>query len=177
MGETAVTGTMCICKQLWASTFCRLDLGLVPKAVVWFGLPHSQESILHDLLIHSMPLCRFELGDVHPTIEDVRVFPGTDPGAEDIFLEFDFHWRGNQNISLLLNPTPKVMQSVPGLSTLVNKMFTWTVSPFQVMPSHAVLCAYVGARSSNACTQMVCLHFRLASSVHSQLCPHKQGMH
>ena len=74
-----------------------------------------------------MPCCRFELGKVPPTIEDVRVFPGTDPGAEDIFLEFDFHWRGDQNISLLLNPTPKFMQSVPGLSTLVNKIFTWTV--------------------------------------------------
>lgn len=74
-----------------------------------------------------MPWCRFELGRVPPTIEDVRVFPGTDPGAEDIFLEFDFHWKGDQNISLLLNPTPKFMQSVPGLSTLVNKIFTWTV--------------------------------------------------
>lgn len=63
-----------------------------------------------------------------PSINDVRVFPGTDPGAEDIFLEFDFEWRGDQNISLLLNPTPKFLQSVPGLSTVVNKLLTWTVS-------------------------------------------------
>ena len=82
-----------------------------------------------------MPLCRFELGKVPPTIEDVRVFPGTDPGAEDIFLEFDFHWRGDQHISLLLNPTPKFLQSVPGLSTLVNKVFTWTVSLPAVLPT------------------------------------------
>lgn len=64
---------------------------------------------------------------VPPTVEDVRVFPGTDPGAEDIFLEFDFEWRGDQKISLLLNPTPAFLQSVPGLHTLVNKIFTWTV--------------------------------------------------
>ena len=57
----------------------------------------------------------------------MRVFPGTDPGAEDIFLEFDFVWRGDQQISLLLNPTPKSLQSVPGLSTVVNKILTWTV--------------------------------------------------
>ena len=62
-----------------------------------------------------------------PTVEDVRVFPGTDPGAEDIFLEFDFEWRGHQDISLLLNPAPKFLQSVPGLAYLVNKVFTWTV--------------------------------------------------
>lgn len=93
-----------------------------------------------------MTLCRFELGSVPPTIEDVKVFPGTDPGAEDIFLEFDFHWRGNQNISLLLNPTPNFMQSVPGLSSLVNKMFTWTVSSLDILPtclSHADLAACV----------------------------------
>ena len=72
--------------------------------------------------------CRFDLGHVPPTIEDVRVFPGTDPGAEDIFLEFDFEWRGHQDISLLLNPAPKFLQSVPGLAYLVNKVFTWTVS-------------------------------------------------
>ena len=91
-----------------------------------------------------MTLCRFELGNVPPTIDDVRVFPGTDPGAEDIFLEFDFHWKGDQNISLLLNPTPKFMQSVPGLSSLVNKVFTWTVSLLITIPmclSHSVLSA------------------------------------
>jgi len=65
---------------------------------------------------------------VPPSINDVRVFPGTDPGAEDIFLEFDFEWRGDQNISLLLNPMPKFLQSVPGLSSVVNKLMTWTVS-------------------------------------------------
>ena len=56
------------------------------------------------------------------------MFPGTDPGAEDIFLEFDFVWRGDQQIALLLNPAPKFLQSVPGVSTVVNKIFTWTVS-------------------------------------------------
>ena len=82
------------------------------------------------MLADQQPVCcyRFELGVVPPTVEDVRVFPGTDPGAEDIFLEFDFEWRGDQKISLLLNPTPAFLQSVPGLSTLVNKIFTWTVS-------------------------------------------------
>ncbi|KAL3133562.1 hypothetical protein ABBQ38_007410 [Trebouxia sp. C0009 RCD-2024] len=93
------------------------------------------KAMLPDMLAQNKPtwmtqlkLQEFELGRVPPTIEDVRVFPGTDPGAEDIFLEFDFHWKGDQNISLLLNPTPKFMQSVPGLSSLVNKIFTWTVS-------------------------------------------------
>lgn len=61
-------------------------------------------------------------------MEDVRVFPGTDPGAEDIFLEFDMEWRGKQKISLLLNPAPKFLLSVPGLGYLVDKVFTWTVS-------------------------------------------------
>ncbi|DBA74196.1 TPA: hypothetical protein ACH3X1_010990 [Trebouxia sp. C0004] len=56
----------------------------------------------------------------------LKLHKGTDPGAEDIFLEFDFVWRGDQQIPLLLNPTFKFLQSVPGLSTVVNKIFTWT---------------------------------------------------
>ena len=61
-------------------------------------------------------------------IEDVESFPGMAPGAEDIFLEFDWQWRGDQNICLLLNPIPEFMQSVAGLSSVVNRIFTWTVS-------------------------------------------------
>lgn len=92
------------------------------------------KEMLPDMLQENKPtwmttlkLHKFELGNTPPTIDDVRVFPGTDPGAEDIFLEFDFVWRGDQQISLLLNPTPKSLQSVPGLSTVVNKILTWTV--------------------------------------------------
>ncbi len=83
---------------------------------------------------------RFELGNVPPTVEDVRVFPGTDPGAEDIFLEFDFVWRGDQSIALLLNPAPKFIQSVPGISAVVNKIFTWTVTAVTHLLLKHLLC-------------------------------------
>lgn len=36
--------------------------------------------------------CRFELGDIPPKIEGVNVEPGGIPGADDVFLEFDFTW-------------------------------------------------------------------------------------
>ena len=35
---------------------------------------------------------RFELGDKPPTVEDVNVQPGVVPGADDVYLEFDFTW-------------------------------------------------------------------------------------
>lgn len=50
------------------------------------------KEMLPDMLQENKPtwmttlkLHKFELGNTPPTIDDVRVFPGTDPGAEDIF--------------------------------------------------------------------------------------------
>ena len=113
--------------------YCRgFQHGSIPHTIDNTSCACKLEQSLPLLHVAKHPHCnvlsdRFELGVVPPTIEDVRVFPGTDPGAEDIFLEFDFEWRGDQNISLLLNPAPKFLQSVPGLSTIVNKIFTWKV--------------------------------------------------
>lgn len=49
-------------------------------------------------------------------------------GAEDIFMEFDFEWRGKQNISLSLNPAPKVLQSIPLVKQIVDYAMSWSVS-------------------------------------------------
>ncbi|KAK9800178.1 hypothetical protein WJX73_004159 [Symbiochloris irregularis] len=75
----------------------------------------------------TLALKQFELGDVPPMIEDVKVFPGEDPGAEDIFMEFDFVWRGQQNVSLSLNPAPKVLQSIPLIKQIVDYTMSWSV--------------------------------------------------
>ena len=50
-------------------------------------------------------------------------------GAEDVFMEFDFEWRGQQNIALSLNPAPKVLSSIPLVKQIVDYTMSWSVSP------------------------------------------------
>ena len=43
-------------------------------------------------------------------------------------MEFDFEWRGKQNIALNLNPAPKVLQSIPLVKQIVDYTMSWSVS-------------------------------------------------
>lgn len=53
---------------------------------------------------------------------------GPSAGAEDVFMEFDFQWKGKQNISLSFNPAPKILQSIPGIKQIVDYALSWSVS-------------------------------------------------
>lgn len=96
------------------------------EKMVWEMLPPMLEQNKPTWMT-DLSLKKFDLGDVPPTFEDIKAFPGTDPGAEDLFLEFDFEWRGQQDIQLTLNPAPAFLQSIPLVKQIVDYTMTWSV--------------------------------------------------
>ena len=51
-------------------------------------------------------MCRFDLGDAAPQANGVKVYT-MENGAEEIMVEVDFSWVGNQDVQLTMKPFPK----------------------------------------------------------------------
>ena len=50
--------------------------------------------------------CRFDLGDAAPQANGVKVY-SSEGEAEEIMIEVDFSWVGNQDVQLTMKPIPK----------------------------------------------------------------------
>jgi hypothetical protein len=75
-----------------------------------------------DLLV-----CRFDLGEVPPRINSVQVHhkPRQDSKgrAQEIIMEMDFEWKGDQEMELMVKPLPRKLGPATfllrGLSTFI----------------------------------------------------------
>lgn len=110
IGDVCIAFDSCTTSTLIQLATCVLgacvvtsDLGRAAVAVsvelpavcvhVWLqACMHSQGISWIEMVIVNVACCSFELGDVSPQVEDVKAEPGTNPGAADVFLEFDFTW-------------------------------------------------------------------------------------
>ncbi|KAL4853047.1 Synaptotagmin-2 [Chlorella vulgaris] len=89
-----------IMKQLWP--FAAQYVTSLAQETLPALLDESKPSWIRDVKLH-----RFDLGPVHPEPLSVKVYDEAESRTDEIIIEFDFVWAGQQEISFIVKPVPR----------------------------------------------------------------------
>lgn len=92
----------------------------------WLIMCLNVES-LHMSLKWMVPCCRFDLGDAAPQANGIKVYP-MGKGQEEIMIEVDFSWVGNQDVQLTMKPIPKHLGPFSPAGALLSSIIRLRVS-------------------------------------------------
>lgn len=94
-------------------------------------------AMLPDLLNQSKPswmtelrITELELGSVPPRIINLVSREGDNKGCGDLFLEFELDWQSNLHVAMEINPAPKFITKIPGMTKMLG--FTVTLKNLKV---------------------------------------------
>ena len=71
---------------------------------------------------------RFDLGDAAPQANGVKVYP-MDNSQEEIMIEVDFSWEGNQDVQLTMKPIPKHLGPFTPAGAILSSIIKLRVYP------------------------------------------------
>ncbi|EIE27751.1 hypothetical protein COCSUDRAFT_45975 [Coccomyxa subellipsoidea C-169] len=84
--------------------------------------------------IESIKLIKFDLGEKAPHISGVKVYRAENQAVDEVIIECDFMWAGQQDVQILVKPVPRFVSKVLiGVGKLISNLIRLKVSMMRLI--------------------------------------------
>ena len=72
--------------------------------------------------------CRFDLGNKPPQVNGIKVYKNQ-AVKDQVIIEADFVWAGNNDVQLVVKPIPKTLGGIEAVGKAIGNLISLRVSP------------------------------------------------
>ncbi|BDA48413.1 Synaptotagmin-2 [Coccomyxa sp. Obi] len=84
--------------------------------------------------IKDIKLIKFDLGEKAPHISGVKVYRVDNQTTDEVIMECDFMWAGQQDVQILVEPVPRIVsKALIGIGTVISKLIRLKVSVMRLI--------------------------------------------